>query len=126
MLRTMLKGNVHERMRRRKAMKFAPAKKFHEIPWPKWSPASIFHEIFENPTFHARWFRQFSGFPCRSHAPFHRSMAPPERIRLISNTGDENERARFEKIDDERPKNIITMSANRSQNYPRRGITLQA
>ena len=53
-------------------------------------------------------------------------MAPPERIRLIQNPGCENERARFEKIDDERPKNTITMSANRSQNYPRRGITLQA
>ena len=53
-------------------------------------------------------------------------MAPPERIRLASNTADEKELANFEKIDDERPKNIITMSANRSQNHPRRGITLQA
>ena len=53
-------------------------------------------------------------------------MAPPERIRLASNTAGEKELAHFEKIDDERPKNTITISANRSQNYPRRGITLQA
>ena len=53
-------------------------------------------------------------------------MTPPERIRLASNTADEKELASFEKIDDERPKNTITISANRSQNHPRRGITLQA
>ena len=53
-------------------------------------------------------------------------MAPPERIRPVSNTRDANERAGFEEIDDERPKNIITISANRLQNHPRRGITLQA
>jgi len=53
-------------------------------------------------------------------------MATPERIRPVKNTGCANDLARFEKIDDERPKNIITISANRSQNHPRRGITLQA
>ena len=37
-------------------------------------------------------------------------MAPPERIRLVKNAGCENERERFTKIDNERPKNITTMS----------------
>ena len=53
-------------------------------------------------------------------------MAPPERIRLTSNTADKKELAHFEKIEDNQPKNTITMPANRSQNHPRRGITLQA
>jgi len=89
-------------------------------------PASVFHEILENPTFHARWSPRLPGYPCKSHAPFHRSMAPPERIRPVSNIRDEKELAHFEKIEDNRPKNTITISDNRSQNHPRRGITLQA
>ena len=43
-----------------------------------------------------------------------------------SNAGDANERSRFVKIDDERPKNTTTISVKRLQNHPRRGITLQA
>ena len=61
-------------------------------------PASIFHNFFENPTFHARRSAQFIGFPAKSFAQFRRSMTPPERIRIISNTGDANERVHFEKI----------------------------
>ena len=47
-------------------------------------------------------------------------------LHQIFATRDENERAHFEKIDDNRPKNIITISDNRLQIHPRRGITLQA
>ena len=75
--------------------------KIHRISCPKRSPASILHEIFENPTFHARWFRQVGAFPCRSHTPFHRPMAPPERIRLVKIAGCRKELAGFEKIDHE-------------------------
>ena len=112
--------------RRREAMKFAPAKQFHWIWWPNRPPASVSHEIFKNPSFHARWFGQCSGFPCQSRAPFHRSMTPPEHIRVAKNTGSANDFAHFEQIDKMQPKNIITMSTNRSKNYPRHGITLQA
>ena len=112
--------------RHREAMKFAPAKKFHWIWWPNRQPALVFHEIYENQTFNEREFGQFSGFPCRSHAPVHRSMAPPERIRDAKNTDYENEHAGFEKIDNGPPKTTITRSTNRSQNHPRRGIAIQA
>ena len=112
--------------RRLDAMKFAPAKQFHWIWLPNRPPASVFHQIFENPTFHARCKPRISGFPCRSHAPFHGSIAPPKHIRLTKNTASENERAGFEKIEIMHLENIIARSINRWQNHPRRGITLQA
>ena len=37
--------------RRREAMKFAPAKKICDFSWSETSPASLFHEIFENRDF---------------------------------------------------------------------------
>ena len=85
-----------------------------------------FELIFKNPNFHTRCFGPFAGFPCQSHAPFQRSIAPPERIRVAKNTGSANDFAHFEQIDKMQPKNTITMSTKRSQNYTRRGITLQA
>ena len=112
--------------RRRKAMKFAPAKKFHGIWCPKRSPASRFHEIFENPTFHARPSPEVSSRFYRSFVASGWSIPPLGCIRIIKITGCRKEFAHFEKIDDERPKNTITMPANRSQNHPRRGITLHA
>ena len=64
--------------------------------------------------------------PCQSHASFQRFMTPPERIRVAKNTGSANDFAHFEQIHKMQPKNIITMSTNRWQNYPWRRITLQA
>ena len=69
-------------------------------------------------------FRQFSGFPCGSHVPFHRSLTLPKRIRVPKNT--DYERADFEKIDGEPSKTTITRSTNRWQNHAGRSITLQA
>ena len=99
---------IYEVARRREAMKFAPAKKFFWIWWQNHPPASIFHEIFKNPNFHARCSGHFPGFPCRSHVPFQQFMTPPERIRVPKNTGSANDFAHFEKIYNMQPKNTIT------------------
>ena len=100
--------------RRREAMKFAAAKGLHWIRWPSRQPAAVFHEICENPIFHARRFGQFSDFPCKSHAAFHGPVAAIERIRAAKNVDHKNECAGFEEIDDELPKTTITRSIAKS------------
>ena len=81
---------------------------------------------FQKSMFHEKPLVHHNSFASNSFAPFHRSMAPPERIRVAKNTGSPNERARFEKSGVMWPKNTDSMSGIRSQNCPRSGITLQA
>ena len=76
--------------------------------------------------FHQKPLVHHNSFASNSFPSFHRSMAPPERIRVAKNIANPNECARFEKSNDMWPKNTDSMSGIRSQNCPRSGITLQA
>ena len=93
---------------------------------PKRFTSVSFSWNFQKSMFHEKPLVHHNSFACNSFAPFHRSMAPPERIRVVKNINGPNERARFEKSDDMWPKTPDAMAGIRAQKCPSAGITLQA
>ena len=93
---------------------------------PKLFTSASVSSNFQKTMFHEKPLFHYNSFASNSFAPFHRSMAPPERIRVAKNINSPNGRARFEKSDDMWPKTTDSMSGIPSQNCPRSGITLQA
>ena len=70
-------------------------------------------EMLKKLSVRARGLAQLFGFPTHPFSIFHRSMAPPQRIRLAKNTRCRNECSDFKKIDVEHRKRISDMTPNR-------------
>ena len=112
--------------RRHEEMKFAPAKQFHSILWPNRPLASIFHGIFKIRLSMHGALLSFPASPVGRMLHFsdlwhHLDVFENRKIPVLQTTLHISSKST--KCN---RKVTITMSTNRSQNYPRRGITLQA